>query len=162
MAFQINQEFYDSLDKKIDSIPTQEEAEKFIVNALDPIQKQAQDMIDKVWTPVEKKLSPYLAYFNLIQSLASPPTSIDAVIGYLKKVASAYTAYFQVIKTEIQPYLEMYDNATAFIGTIPPEITRLQSHLKEKITEKGWDIDVPDIPIPTIPPLPPIPPILKE
>ena len=156
----LNKEFYARLDSAIDTLPTREEAEKFINSTFTAIQEQATQMYTKVWTPIEEKLNPYLAYFQIIQNLASPPASLDAVLSYLSTVASAYTAYFKVIKAELAPYIKMYNNAQEFLGEIPTEVSKLQNHLKDKIAEKGWDLTVPDISYPTIPPLPPIPPII--
>ena len=160
--FQINKEFYEKLDKAIDTIPSKEEAEKFIDSVLVQAQKQALDTLNKVWAPVEKKLSPYLAYYELIKPIINFSVSITSIVDFAKAVIKAYTGYIEIIKAEISPYITMYENAEEYLLSVPPEIQKLQAHLKAKIAEKDWDVDVPDVTFPILPPLPPIPDILKE
>ena len=87
---------------------------------------------------------------------------MTSIVDFAKAVIKAYTGYIEIIKAEISPYITMYENAEEYLLSVPPEIQKLQAHLKAKIAEKDWDVDVPDVTFPILPPLPPIPDILKE
>lgn len=157
----LNKEFYEKLDKKIDAIPSQEDAKAFVKQAFEPIQKQLNDTISKLYNPLNEKLTSYIGEVNAIQLLLNPPTSPDAVVEWAPKVISAFSARINTIKTQIKPYVMQYSAAQEALSGLPAEAETLKSHLERKIKEKGWNVIVPQIIVPTLPPLPPIPSILK-
>lgn len=157
----LNQKFYDNLDKKIDALPSEEEAKKFIEQAFKPIEKQTKDVIDKVYKPLETLITAYTGEANLLLALMDAPTDPMKVIPWVNKVVDAATARLNLIKVQVSPLVKQYDTAQQLVNGLPSEVQKLQQHLGEKAQEKGWNIDIPGVPMPDLPVLPPIPDILK-
>lgn len=158
----LNQQFYDNLDKKIDAIPSEAEAEAFIKQAFEPIQKQLDDTIGKLYNPLIKKVNAYVGEANILLTLMSPPQDPLEIIPWVNGVVSFFSARLNTMKVELGPSLDQYNTAQNVLTALPNEALRLKAHLEAKIREKGWSTQVPSIIVPVLPPLPPIPPILKS
>ena len=156
----LNEDFYKKLDEKIDHIPTQEEAQEFVKQAFEPIQKQLNDAMRKIYTPLEEKITAYVGEVNVLLTLMNPPQDPMAIIPWVNGVVESFTARIKTIKAQVKPYLLQYQAAQETISGLPNEASQLQAHLEKRAEEKGWNIRVPQIVIPQIPPLPPIPSIL--
>lgn len=158
----LNEKFYENLDKKIDTIPTKEEAEEYIQQAFQPIIDQLQSLMDKVVNPLLAQLKGYIGEASAITQLLDYPTDPMQIIPWVEATVAAFLARIELMKVLIQPYLLEYNAATEIINGFPSEIATLQTHFEEKMQEKGWDVSVPTITMPTLPPLPEIPPILLD
>lgn len=158
----LNEKFYENLDKKIDTIPSREEAEKFVAQAFQPVIDQLKSVTDKVLTPLLAQLNAYIGEANMIALLMNPPTDPMKCIPWINAAVDAFSARINLMKVQIQPFLLQYEAAKEIINGMPSEVAQLQSHFGEKMSEKGWDVPTPTIVFPPLPTLPDIPDILKD
>lgn len=157
----LNKKFYENLDAKIDTIPSEKEAEDYIKQVFEPIQKQLDTLSEKIVTPLQQTVNAYVGEANIILTLLDPPSDPMAIIPWVNGVVSSFTAKLETMKQQIKPYLDQYEAAQEMTSGLPSEVSTLETHLRYKIDEKGWKVDVPSIVYPTLPPLPPIPDVLK-
>lgn len=65
-----------------------------------------------------------------------------------------YHLRIQEFIREIKPVVKMYNETIGELTKLTSEMEGLQTHLKNKIAEDGWDVEVPELPIPPIPSIP--------
>lgn len=158
----LNEKFYKNLDKKIDTIPTREEAENYVQQAFQPVIDQLEALMDKVVTPLLTQLRGYIGEASAITAILNPPQDPMAIIPWVNDVVKVFLARIELMKIQIQPYLLQYEAAKEMLEGLPSEVTELTTHFTEKMAEKGWDVPVPPITFPDLPELPDIPDILKD
>ena len=158
----INEQFYENLDKKIDTIFTEEEAEEFVEQTFQPVIDQMSSVVNQVSDPLMESLQAYIGEANMIAKTLDPPTDPLDCIPWINKVVDVFTARITLIKKQIKPYLLQYNAAKDLINGMTSEINNLQSHFNSKMNEKGWETRSPSISFPTLPQLPDIPSILID